>query len=151
LLPACCLRTLPAVLPAAAPQYTACPRAILRSKRATAAQIDVAGMGREVKGDWLMYESGLAGRPLIREHANIVPVRGERVVGQRVVPIGAAPAVGLAQLTYRGGPLIARVKVYSLYWGSAWAGASLSPAQSQPPTRSALDAYMAHLVTSSYM
>jgi len=98
-----------------------------------------------------MYEAGLGGRPLIREYANIVPVRGERVAGQRVVPIGAGPAVGAAQLTYRGGPLIAQVKVYALYWGSAWISTSLSPAQTQPPTRSALDAFMAHLVTSTYM
>jgi hypothetical protein len=98
-----------------------------------------------------MFEAGLGGRPLIREYANIVPVRGERVAGQRVVPIGAGPAVGAAQLTYRGGPLIAQVKVYALYWGSAWTSTSLSPAQTQPPTRSALDAFMAHLVTSTYM
>src|SRR5260370_457234 len=93
----------------------------------------------------------LGGRPLIREYANIVPVRGERVAGQRVLPIGAGPVVGAAQLTYRGGPLIAQAKIYALYWGSAWTSATLSPAQTQPPTRSALDAFMAHLVTSTYM
>jgi hypothetical protein len=41
----------------------------------------------------------------------------------RVVPLhlpGAAPAAAPAQLTYRNGPLISAVQVFTMFWGSAW-------------------------------
>ncbi len=52
----------------------------------------------------------------------------------RIVPIhpgdaavGAPPAA--AQLTYRGGPLISAVEVFTIFWGSAWLGAQAQLAQ----------------------
>jgi len=42
----------------------------------------------------------------------IVPLHGEAL---------AAP-VTAAQLTYRGGPLLPAVQVFTLFWGTAWAG-----------------------------
>jgi hypothetical protein len=42
----------------------------------------------------------------------IVPLHGEAL---------AAP-VSAAQLTYRGGPLLPAVQVFTLFWGTAWAG-----------------------------
>ncbi len=45
----------------------------------------------------------------------------------RIVPLHPGPAVGVratpAQLTYRGGRLLAAVNVFTIFWGSAWKGA----------------------------
>src|SRR5260370_36371451 len=42
----------------------------------------------------------------------------------RIVPLHAGPAAGVratpAQLTYRGGRLLAAVNVFTIFWGSAW-------------------------------
>lgn len=41
----------------------------------------------------------------------------------RIVPMHAAPriaSVTAPQLTYRGGPLLTSVQVFSIFWGSAW-------------------------------
>lgn len=62
---------------------------------------------------------------------NIVPLYQE---------IGAAPAA--ANLTYRGGPLLATVDVYTVFWGDGW---------SNNPDRDRLNAFFDYIVTSSYM
>jgi hypothetical protein len=49
------------------------------------------------------------------EFANIVSPQGTRVAGKTTVPIGVAPAVGAAQLTYRGGPLLTQVKAFPFH------------------------------------
>jgi hypothetical protein len=45
----------------------------------------------------------------------------------RIVPLHPGAAVAAppasAQLTYRGGPLLATVEVFTIFWGSAWQGA----------------------------
>lgn len=43
----------------------------------------------------------------------------------RPVDAAAAPAAA-AQLTYRGGPLLTSVKVFTVFWGAAWAQAPLN-------------------------
>jgi hypothetical protein len=51
----------------------------------------------------------------------------------RIVPVhpGAAlaPAATGPQLTYRGGPLLSAVEVFTIFWGSAWQGAQAQVAQ----------------------
>ena len=52
----------------------------------------------------------------------------------RVVPLrppggligAAAPAAAAAQLTYRDGPLLANVKVFTIFWGTVWQQADQS-------------------------
>lgn len=96
-----------------------------------------------------MYDVGQSLKPWGHTFANIVPVQGTRIVGEKVHPIGLAPAVGAPQLTYRGGPLIAQIKVFALYWGSAWN--PRQPGGSSAVTRQALDAFLSDLVGGAYM
>jgi hypothetical protein len=90
-------------------------------------------------------------RQLSDTYAKIVPLQGQRIVGQTVMPIGTAPAVGTPQLTYRGGPLIAQVRAFGLYWGSAWNGPMPGGTTSQPVTRQAVDGYLRDLVSGAYI
>ena len=94
-----------------------------------------------------------AGAASIRnfEAANIVPLRGTRIVGTQIVAAEAAPALAPAFLTYRGGPLIASVKVFTLYWGSAWASTLPPSSGPQGVTRAAFDGFIADVVSSAYM
>ena len=45
----------------------------------------------------------------------------------QIVPLHPGPAVGVratpAHLTYRGGPLLAAVNVFTAFWGAVWKGA----------------------------
>jgi hypothetical protein len=48
----------------------------------------------------------------------------------RIVPLHSAPRVASTtspQLTYRNGPLLANVKVFTIFWGQAWQDAANSP------------------------
>jgi hypothetical protein len=62
-----------------------------------------------------------------------------------IAPVGGAPAVAPPQLTYRGGPLIRNVEVFTIFWGTAW----------QPPPQSDLvqriNAYFDFILTSTLM
>src|SRR2546430_1387483 len=73
-----------------------------------------------------------------RQRRAIAPALDDPV---RIVPLHAprevfAPAAGIAappspQLTYRGGPLLGAVQVFTVFWGAAWNDApQLSTAQS---------------------
>src|SRR2546428_11648464 len=73
-----------------------------------------------------------------RQRRAIAPALDDPV---RIVPLHAprevfAPAPGIAappspQLTYRGGPLLGAVQVFTVFWGAAWNDApQLSTAQS---------------------
>jgi len=67
----------------------------------------------------------------------IVPLhRPELLAPGRVAP----PAV--AQLTYRGGPLLTAVEVFSLFWGAAWQDGTLMQS---------LNAFLQFVVTSPYI
>ena len=48
----------------------------------------------------------------------------------QIVPLHPGPAAGVrttpARLTYRGGPLLAAVNVFTAFWGTAWKGADAS-------------------------
>jgi hypothetical protein len=59
----------------------------------------------------------------LRKLPTIVPARTDPI---RIVPLhvpkeaaGPAPAVA-PQLTYRGGPLLTNVEVFTVFWGAAW-------------------------------
>ena len=95
-----------------------------------------------------MSTPGVTGFPLTASYVNIVPVSGGTVVEGAAGAIGAAPAVvgAAAQLTYRGGPLITSVKLFNMYWGSAWNGA-----QTQSVGRTAIDNFLGDLVNSAYI
>ena len=49
-----------------------------------------------------------------RDPIRVVPLRPEGLIG------AARAAAVAAQLTYRNGPLLANVKVFTIFWGSAW-------------------------------
>lgn len=52
-----------------------------------------------------------------RDAVRIVPLNLPPGV---VRPLGAVAPAAPARLTYRGGPLLTSVKVFTVYWGSAW-------------------------------
>jgi hypothetical protein len=62
----------------------------------------------------------------------------------RIVPlrVAAAPAIGQPQLTYRGGPLLANVEVFIVFWGSDWQN-------SQSALASELTSFFQDILTSS--
>ena len=54
----------------------------------------------------------------------------------RIVPLhrpeaAAAPAAAAPHLTYRNGPLLTAVQVFTVFWGSAWQQASNSSLMTQ--------------------
>src|SRR5213083_173079 len=87
-----------------------------------------------------------------RQRRAIAPALDDPV---RIVPLHAprevfAPAAGIAappspQLTYRGGPLLGAVQVFTVFWGAAWNDApQLSTAQS-------LNRFLQFVVASPYV
>jgi hypothetical protein len=81
----------------------------------------------------------------------IYPMHGDAV---RVVPLhlpdavktptadAAAPAASAPQLSYRNGPLIAAVEVFTVFWGSAWQS-------SQAPLVTQINQFFDFILTSS--
>ncbi len=69
----------------------------------------------------------------------VVPLRRPEEFAARKI------AAATAQLTYRGGPLITGVKIFTLFWGSAW-----SQSENQQ-TASRLNDFFTYLVTSPLM
>lgn len=61
-----------------------------------------------------------------KHHHHGTPVSHPIRVVPMHVPDRAAGAAPAAQLTYRGGPLIANVEVFTIYWGSGWENAPAS-------------------------
>jgi hypothetical protein len=58
------------------------------------------------------------GAPMVREDAiRIVPVHTQDELAR---PQGEAPPPPAAQLTYRGGPLLESVQVFTVFWGTDW-------------------------------
>ncbi|HVH50422.1 MAG TPA: hypothetical protein VM781_02050, partial [Candidatus Bathyarchaeia archaeon] len=52
----------------------------------------------------------------------------------RIVPLHSAPRIASTshpQLTYRNGPLLTNVEVFTVFWGSAWQAADNSPLMTQ--------------------
>src|SRR5690348_4596135 len=85
--------------------------------------------------------------PQSTSYVNVVPLSGHGVTGGVLGPIGVAPIAGGApQLTYRGGPLITNVKLFGVYWGSAW-----TAAQQQSVSRTAIDNFLGDLANSAYI
>lgn len=72
----------------------------------------------------------------------IVPLR---VPGELIAPAPGVPAPPPPALTYRGGPLLGAVQVFSVFWGAAWA----DPAQR--PTLDRLTAFFQFVVASAYV
>lgn len=76
--------------------------------------------------------------PDVQNGPDITPVHEDPI---RIVPLsvademlrpveGAAPAVA-PQLTYRGGPLLTNVQVFTVFWGQAWANPPMSDTASR--------------------
>ena len=72
----------------------------------------------------------------------IVPIAAPRELFPHVSSVPAAPPPAL---TYRGGPLLASVQVFTLYIGSAWKNAPLTTLTGQ------LDAFFKFVLTSQLM
>lgn len=60
-------------------------------------------------------------------------------------PAGGAPAAAPPQLTYRGGPLMTAVEVFTVFWGTAWQQTPQSDLVQQ------LNAYFDFILTSALM
>lgn len=58
-----------------------------------------------------------------RDTIRIVPLH---VADDLLKPLDQAAPAAAPQLTYRGGPLLTATKVFTIYWGAAWAAAPLS-------------------------
>jgi hypothetical protein len=58
-----------------------------------------------------------------RDTIRIVPLH---VADDALKPLDLAAPAAAPQLTYRGGPLLTATKVFSVYWGAAWAAAPLA-------------------------
>ncbi|HVH68331.1 MAG TPA: hypothetical protein VM716_10720 [Gemmatimonadales bacterium] len=76
------------------------------------------------------------GRPI-----RIVPLHRPGAVAA-AVGVAAPPA---AQLTYRGGPLLTAVQVFSVFWGGAWKDAA------QQDTVQSLNGFLQFIVASPYV
>jgi hypothetical protein len=68
----------------------------------------------------------------------------------RIVPLhrpeaAAAPAAAAAHLTYRNGPLLTAVQVFTVFWGSAWQQASNSSLMTQ------MNQFFDYILTSQLM
>jgi hypothetical protein len=61
--------------------------------------------------------------PFARDPIRIVPLN---VSDELLRPIEAVVPAAAPQLTYRGGPLLTAVKVFTVYWGAHWNSAPLS-------------------------
>jgi hypothetical protein len=69
--------------------------------------------------------------PLPRARRVILPALGDpirivplRLPGELVAPAPGVPAPPPPALTYRGGPLLGAVQVFSIFWGAAWSDAA---------------------------
>ncbi|GAA2143598.1 hypothetical protein GCM10009760_30190 [Kitasatospora kazusensis] len=77
--------------------------------------------------------------PAPHDSVRIVPLHSDsELFGS---PEGGAPAAA-PQLTFRGGPLLTAVKVFTVYWGAAWSTAPLSD------TAAKLDGFFDFVLTS---
>jgi hypothetical protein len=66
-----------------------------------------------------------AKKPTHQQHPDTIRIVPLYVAGDAGRPTEEALAAGPAaapHLTYRGGPLLANVKVFTVFWGSAWTG-----------------------------
>jgi hypothetical protein len=59
----------------------------------------------------------------VRDPIRIVPLH---VDADLLAPVDAAAPAAPPQLTYRNGPLLTAVEVFTVYWGGAWASAPLA-------------------------
>src|ERR1700681_3069561 len=50
----------------------------------------------------------------------IVPLFLPEAVGQPTAEVAAAAPAALPKLTYRNGPLLTAVEVFTIFWGPAW-------------------------------
>ncbi len=80
--------------------------------------------------------------PAHRDPIRIVPLHMPEVAVKIVPRVAAPPA---PKLTYRGGPLLTAVQVFTVYWGPAWKQASLKPMAGK------INTYFKSIVKSSLM
>jgi hypothetical protein len=76
--------------------------------------------------------------PFPRDDAiRVVPLHGP---AELAALVGDAPAAAPTQLTYRGGPLLTAVEVFTIFWGEAW--------QSNAPLVNDVNAFFSDILTS---
>src|SRR5689334_6390959 len=83
-------------------------------------------------------EAPTSGTVPTRDAVRIVPLYLPPSLVRPLVAVAPAPT---PHLTYRGGPLLTAVEVFTVYWGTGW--------QSQPlaDTAGRLDAFFDHVLT----
>jgi hypothetical protein len=77
----------------------------------------------------------------VRDPIRIVPLHVEDEL-LRPLDAAATAAAAAAHLSYRGGPLLSAVKVFTVYWGTAWEAAPLAG------TATKLDEFFGYVLTS---
>src|SRR5713226_10611518 len=80
--------------------------------------------------------------PALDDHVRIVPLWIPPALVAPAPRIQAPPA---PQLSYRGGPLIPAVEVFTVFWGQAWT----APAQQSLVT--ALNEFFGFIIASAYV
>ena len=81
---------------------------------------------KTLKAEVSAKPSGVKGAANVQhEHdvIRIVPLHGVGDAGRPSPEAAAAAPAAAPKLTYRGGPLLANVEVFTIFWGSAWQGA----------------------------
>ena len=89
-----------------------------------------------------IYTSYTSYIPYTDNPLHIVPMYSNGVLPSNVA---AAPATSAPDLTYRGGPIISNVQIFTVFWGSAW---QQSP---QNGLISQINTFFGFLVTSTLM
>jgi hypothetical protein len=83
--------------------------------------------------------------PLVLSAHDAIRIVPLRVPDDLLKPTPAAPPGAAPQLTYRGGPLLTAVKVFTVYWGADWSSPPLSDTASQ------LDAFFDFVLSSALL
>jgi len=78
----------------------------------------------------------------VRDPIRIVPLH---LPGELLAPLDAAAPASAPHLSYRGGPLLTSVKVFTVYWGAGWGSAPLADLASK------LDGFFDFVLTSELM
>jgi len=80
--------------------------------------------------------------PALDDHVRIVPLW---LPAALVAPAPGIAAPAATQLTYRGGPVLTAVEVFTVFWGAGWSAAA------QQSMLTALNAFFGFIVASPYV
>ena len=96
------------------------------SKTAARTKAKGAAARKETKGAPARTKTPAARKLKHQQDPDTIRIVPLHVAGDAEHPIPEALAAGPAaapHLTYRGGPLLTAVKVFTIFWGAAWTGA----------------------------